>query len=188
MLAMSYLTAPFVKRVVIQVPERARYSREALMAFSQKLPKDTRLEFTTLRTFPFRRTTGATLSDLRALPPQRGRFANIQLLKTNEWHQQQKKINIFMKFWNILAEPRWKFYVKEGRSYTIRTKAPGVWENVALVIQQRTREDAAKAKPAELQKQPLPRRPIQPVTPITSTKLARPEPPKLKRQTSRPPS
>lgn len=40
----------------------------------------------------------------------------------------------------VINEPRFKFYVKEGRNYTIKTGVPGVWENVARAIQQQTSE------------------------------------------------
>jgi hypothetical protein len=43
-----------------------------------------------------------------------------------------------------LNEPRFKFYVKEGRNYTIKTGVPGVWENVARAIQQQSAETVAK--------------------------------------------
>jgi hypothetical protein len=141
--AMSYLTAPFVKRVAMEIPETARRSRDALMNFTRNMPGTTRLEFTTLRAYPFERNTGMVLSELRALPPQKGRFANIELPKTKEWRQNQKKKAIYMRFWEVLAEPRFKFYVKEGRSYTVKTGVPGVWENVAMAIQQRTLKEAA---------------------------------------------
>jgi hypothetical protein len=193
--AMSYLTAPFVKRVAMEIPETARRSRDALMNFTRKMPETTRLEFTTLRAYPFERNTGMVLSELRALPPQKGRFANIELPKTKEWRQNQKKKPIYMRFWEVLAEPRFKFYVKEGRSYTVKTGVPGVWENVAMAIQQRTLKEAAdKVTAAAKEKMKatgsrnlVPRRPVRPVTPAMPVKVTQPVVPKLKRQTLRPP-
>ncbi|KAF2797087.1 hypothetical protein K505DRAFT_334629 [Melanomma pulvis-pyrius CBS 109.77] len=194
MAAMSYLTAPFVQRVAMEIPEHARRSRDALMSFSRNIPRTTRLEFTTLRAFPFKRNTGMVLSELRALPPQKGRFANIELPKTKEWRQRQKSKPIHLRFWEVLAEPRFKFYVKEGRSYTIKTGVPGVWENVALAIQQRTVKDAAeneaaaaKAKAKAMVPKNSPRSPVKRARPVTPVTVARPVVPKLKRQTSRPP-
>jgi hypothetical protein len=193
--AMSYLTAPFVKRVAMEIPETARRSRDALMNFTRNMPGTTRLEFTTLRAYPFERNTGMVLSELRALPPQKGRFANIELPKTKEWRQNQKKKAIYMRFWEVLAEPRFKFYVKEGRSYTVKTGVPGVWENVAMAIQQRTLKEAADKVAAAAKmnvkatasRNSTPRRPVRPVTPVMPVKVTRSMVPKLKRQTSRPP-
>ena len=184
MMAMSYLTAPFVKRVAIELPEYARHSRESLMRFSRNMHAQTRLEFTTLRAYPFERNTGVFLSELRALPPQKGRFANIELPKTKEWRQRQKEKGFFMKFWEVVKEPRFKFYVKEGRSYTVKTGVPGVWENVALAIQQQTVEAAAAAKEAapRVTKDMRLRRPLKPLRIVSAT-----EGPKIKRQTARPP-
>jgi hypothetical protein len=195
MLAMSYLTAPFVKRVALEIPESARRSRDALMNFSQKMPGNTRLEFTTLRAFPFPRNTGMILSDLRTLSPQKGRLANIELPKSKEWRQNQKNKPIHLRFWEIIAEPRFKFYVKEGRNYTVTTGVPGVWENVAMTIQRQTLKDAAdKVAAAAKEKMKATgsrntasRRLARAVTPTIPVKPVRPVAPKLKRQTSRPP-
>jgi hypothetical protein len=195
MLAMSYLTAPFVKRVALEIPEAARRSRDALMNFAQKMPGNTRLELTTLRAFPFPRNTGMMLSDLRALSPQKGRLANFELPKSTEWRQNQKKKPLHLRFWEIIAEPRFKFYVKEGRNYTVTTGVPGVWENVAMTIQRQTHKEAVD-KVAAAAKEKMksagsrntaPRRPVRPVTPTIPVKPVRPVAPKLKRQTSRPP-
>lgn len=38
----------------------------------------------------------------------------------------------------MINEPRFKFYVKEGRLYTMKTKVPGVWEEVAERIRDQT--------------------------------------------------
>ncbi|KAF2192342.1 hypothetical protein K469DRAFT_477488, partial [Zopfia rhizophila CBS 207.26] len=138
MIAMSYLTAPFVRTVHLEIPEYARRSRDILIRFSKNLPDDTRIEFTTLRAFPFRRTTAVFLFELRALPPQQGRFANIELVKTDAWRKRQSEKSFGQRIFEILNEPRWKFYVKEGRNYTLRTGVPGVWENVAKAIQEQT--------------------------------------------------
>lgn len=39
---------------------------------------------------------------------------------------------------DVINEPRFKFYVKEGRLYTMKTKVPGVWEEVAERIRDQT--------------------------------------------------
>lgn len=78
---MSYLTTPFVKRVALQIPAYARQSRAHLLHFSTHMPAETRLEFTTLRAFPYERNTAVFLHELRALEPQWWRFANVSFLR-----------------------------------------------------------------------------------------------------------
>lgn len=84
----------------------------------------------------------------------------------------------------FVREPRYKFYVKEGRTFTIRSGVPGVWEEVAKRIQEQTvlemegKEGSAKGI----------RRPLVPARPVKTGSDARlPKVPALKRQTSRTP-
>ncbi|ORX97686.1 hypothetical protein BCR34DRAFT_577780 [Clohesyomyces aquaticus] len=146
MISLSYLTAPFVKRVNLHLPNAwARTNRRTLAAFSSSLPPTTRLEFVTLRTFPFERTSTVQLSHLRALPSQWGRFANIRLLKP--WERPAREVEmkrLWTRFVEAAREPRWKFYVKEGKAYTIMSGVPGVWEDVAKQVKRQTEEEDAK--------------------------------------------
>ncbi|KAJ4374309.1 hypothetical protein N0V83_003050 [Neocucurbitaria cava] len=143
-LTLAYVTAPFAHQVFLQIPEYARRSRQDLMHFARTLrtnPKgtaNTKLEFVTLRIFPFRKHTTAFLHELRALPPMKMRLANIELPKTEAWAQRQREKGIFKRMAEVIQEPRYKFYVKEGRLYTMKTGVPGVWEEVARRIQDQT--------------------------------------------------
>ncbi|KAH7563574.1 hypothetical protein BM1_00621 [Bipolaris maydis] len=143
-LTLAYLTAPFVHQIFLQIPEHARRSRHDLLRFASTLRKNplatanTKLEFVTLRIFPFRKHTTAFLHELRALPQRRFRLANIELPKTDAWAQRQREKGIFKRVLDVINEPRFKFYVKEGRLYTMKTKVPGVWEEVAERIRDQT--------------------------------------------------
>ncbi|KAL6712371.1 hypothetical protein ACN47E_000248 [Coniothyrium glycines] len=143
-LTLAYMTAPFVHQIFLQIPEYARGSRVNLMHFARSLQNsprktaNTKIEFVTLRIFPFRKTTAAFIHELRALPPMRMRLANIELPKTEEWAERQRSKGIFKRMFEVLKEPRFKFYVKEGRAYTMKTGVPGVWEEVAKRIQEQT--------------------------------------------------
>jgi len=141
---------------------------------------NTKLEFTTLRIFPFRKQTSVFLHELRALPPKRMRFANIELPKSDNWVQRQRQKGLFKRFYEAISEPRFKFYVKEGRSYTIKTGVPGVWEAVAKRIQEQTL-DAARLLETPAKKTST-KKPIVYTTlrPATSQVQM-----KIKRQTSR---
>ena len=188
-LTLAYVTAPFVHQVFLQIPEYARRSRQDLMHFTRTLkanPKgtaNTKLEFVTLRIFPFRKHTTAFLHELRALPPMKMRLANIELPKTEEWAKRQREKGIFRRMAEVVKEPRFKFYVKEGRLYTMKTGVPGVWEEVAQRIQDQTaahEEEAEKAR-------------IGAKRPVVVRRIARPvklggdvDKERVKRHTSRP--
>jgi hypothetical protein len=108
------------------------------------------------------------------------RLANIELPKTEEWVRRQREKGIYRRILEVLNEPRFKFYVKEGRLYTMKTGVPGVWEEVASRIKKQTiaeKEEAEKSKTSA--KRPVVvRRPVKPV--IQAAKE------RTKRQTTRP--
>ncbi|KAH7406325.1 hypothetical protein DE146DRAFT_439199 [Phaeosphaeria sp. MPI-PUGE-AT-0046c] len=169
-LTLAYLTAPFTHQVYLQIPEYARRSRHDLMHFTKQLiarPADTantKLEFVTLRIFPFRKNTSAFIHELRALPSKKLRFANIELPKSEGWAQRQRAKGIYRRMLEVLSEPRHKFYVKEGRSYTMRTKVPGVWEEVARRIQEQTVAADTASEPTKAgTRLPILRKPALPV-------------------------
>lgn len=141
---------------------------------------NTKLEFVTLRIFPFRKHTSAFVHELRALPPRKLRLANIELPKTEEWAKKQRNKGIFRRILEVISEPRYKFYVKEGRNYTMKTGAPGVWEEVAKRIQEQTNAEIQRAEDKHFPaKRPvIIRKSVQPV--MTKDKI--------RRQTSRAPS
>jgi hypothetical protein len=136
----------------LQLPESARHSRQGLMQFANTLiskpaaTANTKLEFVTLRIFPFRKITSTFLHELRALPPKKLRLANIELPKSDAWAHRQREKGIFKRMYEVISEPRYKFYVKDGRTYTMRTGVPGVWEAVAERIQAQTIESKPQSK------------------------------------------
>lgn len=174
---MAYVTAPFTHQVFLQLPSHARRSRKDLMAFAATLTSqptataNTKLEFVTLRIFPFRRTTSAFLHELRALPSRRMRLANIEIPKSDAWAARQRSKGIWRRVLEVVNEPRFKFFVKEGRLFTMKTGAPGVWEEVARRIQMQTVEEAEREavqrgevvkKVAKVERRPVVRRPVVP--------------------------
>jgi len=184
-MTLAYVTAPFVHQVFLQIPEYARRSKKDLHHFAKSLrvnPRataNTKLEFVTLRIFPFRKNTAAFLHELRALPPKRFRLANIELPKTKAWAQRQREKGMGTKLLALMNEPRFKFHVKEGRLFTLKTGVPGVWEEVAARIQQQTLEEQEAQQEQTGLKQPaVVRKPMKLVTPVPSEII--------KRQTSRP--
>ncbi len=190
---MAYVTAPFVHQVFLQIPEHARRSRHNLMNFARTLNNpattaataNTKLEFVTLRIFPFRKNTTALLHELRALPPMKFRLANIEVPKTAEWAQRQREKGIWRRMLEVIAEPRFKFFVKEGKMFTAKTGVPGVWEEVAMRIKGQTNravkeENAAIAAPRGTIRRPAMKGPV--VLPRPSKQV---EEARVKRQTAR---
>jgi hypothetical protein len=139
------------------------------------LTANTKLEFVTLRIFPFRKKTSNFLHELRALPPKKMRLANIELPKSEDWAKRQREKGIFRRMLEVISEPRYKFYVKEGRTYTMKTGVPGVWEEVAKRIQVQTDAESDAPQLAQSTQRPIARRPVQRSIPQE----------KIKRQTAR---
>jgi hypothetical protein len=83
----------------------------------------------------------------------------------------------------VVSEPRFKFYVKEGRLYTMKTGVPGVWEEVARRIQEQTAEEEKKVEDERAGKASVVKRPV-----VGTRKLLRPVvkvDERMKRQTTR---
>lgn len=125
------------------VPPAARGSLTALRSFARNIPPTTKITFQTLRFLPMPKYTTVYAQDLRALAPRRFRFANIELPKTDEWRKKQAAKSWWRRVWDIIGEPRNKFYVKEGSMYTMRSGVPGVWETLASGIAARTNAEQA---------------------------------------------
>lgn len=194
-MTMAYVTAPFVHQVFLQIPEHARRSRQNLMNFARSLntpanasaTANTKLEFVTLRIFPFRKNTTAFLHELRALPPMKFRLANLEIPKTDEWAKRQREKGIWKRMLEVVAEPRHKFFVKEGKMFTAKTGVPGVWEEVAMRVKGQTnravKEEKATATgptPRGAIRRPVVKGPVVLRRPAKATEEAR-----VRRQTAR---
>lgn len=112
------------------------------------------------------------------------------LPKSEAWKKRQAEKPLLRGLWEFIEEKRFKFYVKEGKTYTMRTGVPGVWEEVARGIKERTdrEKEATEAAGKATPKGVKPRR-----VGITLPSAPRKEPqhpafPVLKRQTARRPS
>lgn len=192
---MAYVTAPFVHQVFLQIPEHARRSRHNLLPFARSLNNpatsdataNTKLEFVTLRIFPFRKNTTAFLHELRALPGKRFRLANLEIPKTEEWARRQREKGIWKRMLEVVAEPRYKFFVKEGKMFTQKTGVPGVWEEVAMRIKGQTNravkeERKAMTGPRGAVRRPAVNGPVVLKRPVKVVEAA-----KVRRQTARSP-
>ena len=113
---MAY-SAPFVCIIQMRLPKAARTSREALVRFATKSPRDTRLTFTTVAWYGFPRTNAVQLQDLR---PYSRRLLHLE--------------NIVWKAPDKAPEARWwsqgwqtKFYVGTLRTRTFEST---IWEKI----------------------------------------------------------
>jgi hypothetical protein len=92
------------------------------------------------------------------------RLANIELPKNDEWAKRQRGKGIFKRMYEVISEPRYKFYVKEGRTYTMKSGVPGVWEQVANRIQEQTAAESATSDQVKSSnRKTVVRRPTQPI-------------------------
>ena len=82
------------------------------------------------------------------MPPHTFRFANIELPKNAAWAERQRQKSFFKRAWEIIEERRFKFYIKEGIAYTMKTGVPGVWEEVARGIRARSETNGEKKEAA----------------------------------------
>lgn len=190
---MAYVTAPFVHQVFLQIPEHARRSRHNLMNFARSLNSpanasataNTKLEFVTLRIFPFRKNTTAFLHELRALPPMKFRLANLEIPKSEEWAQRQRAKGIWKRMLEVIAEPRFKFFVKEGKMFTAKTGVPGVWEEVAMRIKGQTNRAGKEGRTAVTGPRGAIRRPAVQSPVVLRRPAKQVEEARVKRQTAR---
>lgn len=150
----------------------------ALLNSKPAVTANTKLEFTTLRIFPFRKNTSAFIHELRALPPRKLRAANIELPKSDDWAARQRSKGIMRRMLEVISEPRYKFHVKPGRKYTIGTGVPGIWEEVAKRIQNQTIAEKEEKQLGKGTQRPIVRKPVQRAIPQE----------RIRRQTARRPN
>jgi hypothetical protein len=124
MAAMAYLTSPFVTNIHLRLPPFARYSRELVMRYSQALPKDAKLELTTMNFIGMPRVTKMNVADLR---PARERFGIVNYVRDT------KDLDSKRRWW--MGKAKRHFAVHGG--VHIR-QGNGVWENVARTIAKRS--------------------------------------------------
>lgn len=87
------LSAPFVSIIHVKLPQAARTSRDALMRFAAKTPKDTRLTFTTVTWYGFPRKTSVKLGELQLTKKKIFRLANL------EWKPPETPSKVQTKFY-----------------------------------------------------------------------------------------
>ena len=124
MAAVAYLTSPFVANIHLKLPPFARYSRELVQRYSQALPKDAKLEFTTMNFIGMPRTTRVNVSELA---PAKERFGLVNYVRDT------KELGSKRSWW--MGRVTRQFAVHGG---TRIAKGAGVWENISKTIEKRS--------------------------------------------------
>ena len=116
----AYITSPFVAHIHLRLPPFARYSREMAVRYSQTLPKDAKLELTTVNFIGMPRVTRVNVSDLHLV---KDRFGIVNYIRDT------KDLNSKRPWWMGSAIRQFGVYggvrIPQGN---------GVWENIARTI------------------------------------------------------
>lgn len=119
MLFVTYTTAPFVTYIHLRLPEFARQSREYLMRYSTHLPRNAKIDLTTLNIVGRPRVSRVGVGELY---PVQSRFSVMNYARdTNE--------DAKRPWWS--ARPIKQFAILGGLG---KSREDGVWENVARSI------------------------------------------------------
>jgi hypothetical protein len=116
MIFVGYVSGPFVAHVHLRLPTYARQSRDILKRYSQNLPKDAKLDITTMTLIGKPRLSSVKVGDLR---PVKRRFGLANYIRGT------KKINA-KRPWYMGRAAR-QFSLPAG----VEMKgSPGVWEDI----------------------------------------------------------
>lgn len=121
--AVAYLTSPFVAHIHLRLPSFARYSREMAARYSQALPKDAKLEVTTMNLIGMPRVTRVNAGDLY---PAKRHFGTVNYVRDTK---DMKK-----RPWYI-RRPARQFGISGGVRIA---QGSEVWENIAKTIAKRS--------------------------------------------------
>ena len=124
MLAVAYLTSPFVANIHLRLPPFARFSREMVHRYTQALPKDAKLELTTMNFIGMPRITRINVAELH---PAKERFGIVNYVRDTKY------LNSKRAWW--MGKALRQFAVHGG----VKIKqGEGLWENIAKTIVKRS--------------------------------------------------
>jgi len=120
----SYVSSPFVANIHLRLPPFARYSSNILQRYSQNLPKDAKLDITTISLIGKPRTTAIRIGELQRA---RERFGMVNYIR------ETKVINSKRPWW--MGKAVRQFGVHGG--VAMKDPNSGIWENIARSIAKR---------------------------------------------------
>ncbi|KAF4549699.1 Hypothetical protein D9617_20g027550 [Elsinoe fawcettii] len=132
MISTQLITSPVTNSINVLLPQEARKNDKTLQQWAENPPKDTLIDFTTLRFLPFPKRKTVKLEDLRMLPPGKWyRIAQFEYMPPKlRASNEGKPLGLLKGF----LGGRRTFYVREGSSFTRTTRGPTVWPALVDVI------------------------------------------------------
>lgn len=124
LLTVAYVSSPFVANIHLRLPQFTRYSRDLLFRYSQSLPKDAKLEITTMNFIGKPRVSLVKAADLHAV---RERFGMVNYARDT------KDINLKRPWW--MGRAVRLFGVHGG---TPLKDGSGIWDNISRTITKRS--------------------------------------------------
>jgi hypothetical protein len=121
MVSVAYISGPFVNYIHLRLPAFARGSREMLLRYSKKLPKDAEIDITTMNFIGKPRVTRMKVTDLYPVKERLG-MAN--------YARDTTKINAERPWW--MGKAVRQFGVHGGRS---KVMGGEIWRIVESVLQ-----------------------------------------------------
>lgn len=120
----AYVTSPFVAHIHLRLPPFARYSREVVVRYSQALPKDAKLELTTVNFIGMPRVSRINIADLH---PAKERFGIVNYVRDTKY------LNSKRPWW--MGSAIRQFGVYDGVRIA---QGSEIWENIARTIAKRS--------------------------------------------------
>jgi hypothetical protein len=124
LIAVAYISSPFVANIHVRLPPFARNSRDLLVRYSQSLPKDAKLHITTMNFIGKPRVSLVNAADLR---PVRERFGLVN------YRRDSKELNSKRPWW--MGSAVQQFGVHGG---THLKDGSRIWENISRTLQRRS--------------------------------------------------
>jgi hypothetical protein len=124
LLTVAYISSPFVANIHLRLPLFARYSRDLLLRYSQSLPKDAKLEITTMNFIGKPRVSLVKAADLHAVK---------ELFGMVNYARDTKEINSKRPWW--MGGAVRQFGVHGG---THLKDGNGIWKTIAQNIAKRS--------------------------------------------------
>jgi len=125
LVAVAYLTSPFVNYIHLRLPIFARYSKDLLLRYSKSLPPTAELDITTMNFIGKPKVTRMKITDLQS---KKQRFGMVNFVRKAGTEDVTKK-----RAW-YLGKPPTRFGVHGGRTKILGGE---VWENVRRGVEKR---------------------------------------------------
>lgn len=123
LLAVAYISSPFVANIHLRLPPFARHSRDLLIRYSKNLPKDAKIDITTMNFIGKPRISLVRAADLY---PVRERFGMVN------YARHTKNLNSKRPWWMGKAVRQF------GVHGSTRLRDGEIWENIARKVAKRS--------------------------------------------------